>query len=188
MSSEIPPEIVGVISNLAIIAGLPSGSKLNSCKGTYAAADSWIDNFWRWVGNESSEKSLDFINNTITEAIRISKKYPDWQSKICEYVVQLEKSVINLTHVYRKEPATLAQIEIIKLRITKEAFNKSCIVLNNSLRREYESSEPIPINGSLARSAPEMSLIGKESYEKIDVGSAASASSFEVQKNSKNKK
>ena len=70
-SSEIPQSVSNVIQNLSIIAGIPSGSKLNSIKGTYAAADSYIDNILRWFGNESSEKSLDYINNTIDEAIRI---------------------------------------------------------------------------------------------------------------------
>ena len=193
--SDIPQEVVNVVSNLSVISGLPSGAKLNSGKLNYAAADSWIDNFFRFMNNESSEKSLDFINNTITEAVKVAKKYEEWKDKICEYVVAIERAVLNLSHVYRKEPATLAQIEIIKLRITKEAFNKACVVMNKqsprSLRREFESSEPIPITGgSLARSAPEKSKIFEDEYEKIDIGSASSVDTINSSNvnNKKNKK
>ena len=157
-SSEIPQEVSTVIQNLSIIAGIPSGSKLNSIKGTYAAADSYIDNILRWFGNESSEKSLDYINNTIDQAIRISKKYPDWQSQICHYVVQIEKAILNLIHVYRKEPATLAQIEIIKLRITETAFDNSCqnkhILASPSLENSSSSLASSSSNTSSSTVSP----------------------------------
>ena len=181
-SSEIPQEVSHVIQHLSIIAGIPSGSKLNSVEGTYADANSWIDSFWRWRNKESSENSLDYINKTITEAIRVAKKYNEWETQICSYIVSLEKAIINLMHVYRKEPGTLGRIEVIKLRITKQAFDAACKTnitnsLQSSLQTSLQSSMPIPIVNKLSKSLPEISNTNssdetnKEIFDKIDINS-----------------
>lgn len=195
MSSEIPEEVAEVIQKLNIIAGIPSGSKLNSIQGTYAAADSIIDNFWRWIGNESSEKSLDYINNTISDAVRISKKYKEWQGQIGYYVIQLEKAIINLTHVYRKEPVIIAKIEIIKLRITKEAFDKACETKACENKLSLSVTEPIPIpkidtnDKKTAKSLPESKASSSdEQYAKIEINSFDSVSENATPKTTLQKK
>lgn len=190
MSSEIPEEVAEVIQKLNIIAGIPSGSKLNSIQGTYAAADSYIDNFWRWKKGESSKKSLDYINDTISDAIKISKKYREWHEQLCFYIINIEKAIINLTHVYRDEPTTLAKIEIIKLRITKEAFNKAC---ENKL--SLSVTEPIPIpkidtnDKKTAKSLPESKASSSdEQYAKIEINSFDSVSENATPKTTLQKK
>ena len=148
MSARIPRDVEDVLCELSVIANLPSGSKLNSETGTYAAADSYIDAAIRTFYRENVNKTIDHINNTISNAVSVSQVYPGWQEIICQSVVKLNNAINNLIYVYSKKPHSVERIRVILLRITEEAFNSACSAAPEK-RITLTQSAPIAIPTSL---------------------------------------
>lgn len=126
ITSKIPREVEKILCDLSVVGNLPTGSKFNSETQTYAAANSYIDAFLRTFYRENVNKSIDYINKLVDEAILTARKYPAWFEHICTNVLLLDKAVNNLMHVYSGKPATVEKLKIILLRIDRASFHGAC--------------------------------------------------------------
>lgn len=127
ISSEIPREISDIFVDLDFIAKTPTLHKLNTKDRTYANASSWIDAGYRlFVYHEDCDMAIDYINDSITRAIEIARKYPNWKDFIQERVVKISDGLSNLRYTYSLIPkyaGNLSKFDLIKLRIDSKAFS-----------------------------------------------------------------
>lgn len=141
VSSDIPRAVSDILIDLDVIAGIPSGCKLNVKTGTYVSATSWIGAGYRsWKGEECNG-TIDYINDRISESILIAKKHPQWKMVICQKVGLLSDALINLKHTYSLDPRKtkkVSRFDLISLRISKEAFLNACedvVTIENPLTK-----------------------------------------------------
>lgn len=129
ISSEIPPEVSDILIELEVIANIPTMHKFNTKTGTYARANSWIDAGWRgWYG-EDCDGTINHINNKISIAIALARKYPVWRVLICERIANLDRAITNLKHTYSLNPHNsrkLSKFDLIRLRIDPKALSNAC--------------------------------------------------------------
>ena len=127
-TSDIPREVADVFIDLNIIAGIPTNCKLNTCDGTYVDADSFLDGLKRWFKGENRDSTIDYINERIDKAISVCKGHPVWAYHIAERVASILNALVNLEQTYRrkKDEETVSKINVIKLRIDKARFLRTC--------------------------------------------------------------
>lgn len=126
-SADIPRDLRDVLSDLGYIAGLKTGGKYNIKSKTYAAADSWVDAYFRDRDKETKTGAIDFINTALDTAIDLGRKYPAWRAFLTDEVGKISNALTNMEHVYvHRYPGVSSDIKIIRLRIDATAFDMAC--------------------------------------------------------------
>lgn len=127
ISSDIPREVKDVLTKLAYLSKLPTGSKYNITDKSYVPSDSWLGAAKRIYYGESKTAAIDFINKAIDEAISVGRRYNHWKSTLQAHVVALSNALTNAEHTYGvKYPNISAEIDVIRLRIDPSAFIVAC--------------------------------------------------------------
>lgn len=137
ISSEMPREVEDIITDLSVIAGIPTASKLNVSAGTYTAANSLVGAIYRLLTGERRTVTLDYINDRINKAIQVGRKYPEWIDEIANSVEGISNALVNLEHCYSGDARTIGKINTIKIRIEKKRFKRAC---------EIQRTDPISIH------------------------------------------
>jgi len=144
ISSEIPKDVSDILIDLDFITNVPRMHKLNIKLGTYVNAGSWSGAGSRaWYG-ESCGGTIDYINNTITKAIEIARKYPIWTKIICERTANLKRALSNLKCVYSMNSRNIRKIsefDLIDIRISPQALANAC----NQMRDSCLEPDPLDI-------------------------------------------
>ena len=158
-TSDIPREVADIIIDLNIIKHIPTNHKLNVNNKTYVNADSMIGGIWRWWHEETGDTTVDFINKTIDEAVKVCQKYPAWIDYIANNVSEISNALLNLDQIYKRlnQEATVGRIGLIGVRIHKERFFRACqrpiqtsspiaILPSTQVATSVQTSSPIPVN------------------------------------------
>lgn len=119
ISSDIPRDIEELLVDIKFIANLPTGHKYDIESQAYSHSTSLFSRLFRTVfTREDKEKSLGFINKTVSTAIEIMKRYPTWKEFICEQLCRIGNAVTNLKHVYASEPKFVARLETLEIKLS----------------------------------------------------------------------
>lgn len=168
-TSDIPRDIADIIINLNIIKQIPTNHKLNVSTKTYVHADSKIDAFVRWWRSETGDSTVDFINETIDNAIKVCKKHVSWTEHIAECVNDISNALLNLEQIYKRnaQEATVGRIGLVKVRIEKDRFLRTCKDIKiltsdifysdpeaSPVKIENSQSKPLPIPKPIIRTGP----------------------------------
>lgn len=150
-TSDIPRKVSDILINLNIIRNIPTNHKLNVSTKTYVNADSKIEGFWRWWYSETGDSTVDFIDKTINDAIKVCKEYPSWIEHISQIVSDLTDSLLNLRQIYKRlnQEATVGRIGLIEVRINRDRFTRACKGSESSNKiSDAFQTRPVPIPGS----------------------------------------
>lgn len=142
----MPRVVKDILGRLALVGAIPSGYKLNTKTGSYADASSYIHSAMRTFNGEKGSVTYDYIDSTITDAVKIAKEYPKWRGHIREKVLNLEDAIRNQKFIYSKSPVLAEAIGTLLFRITPDAFDEACPGPNKT--------EPRPIAKSLEQGKP----------------------------------
>lgn len=127
ITSDIPREVEDILVDIKYIAGLPPGKKYDIGTKTYVSATNFFTQRRRDIVEETRIKTLDFLNITISNAIKACKRYPKWQELICEEISLTSDALTNVKHVYHNDPSFKGKIDVAILRINPTSFRNACI-------------------------------------------------------------
>jgi hypothetical protein len=126
LSADIPRDLRDVLADLDYIAGLPTSCKYNINSKSYVGSDSWVGAYWRGRDEETKIKSVDYINNTIDQAIEMGRNYPAWRKYLTVSVSKISNALTNMQHTYSSHQGIVSNIKVIRLRIDPKAFMVAC--------------------------------------------------------------
>ena len=160
-TSSIPTDVRDVLLDLRYIGGVPSHHKLNIRTATYVSADSIIGGIKRQLDNlftmeESSSRTVDYINRVIDRAIEVARDNPRWLDLIRSEVIAIKDGLINLISTYERSPYKLGDVNKLKLmllRIEEDAFTSACKEIPNRLANPLASTS-LPIVSPLTNGNP----------------------------------
>lgn len=150
VTSDIPREIEELLVDIKYIAGLPPSHKYDLDSQTYSHASSIFSRVYRtFFTSEDKVKGLNFINRTITTAIQLGRKYPQWQHLIGQELALLTDAITNLKHVYSNKPKFVGQLETAEIKIQPTAFKNACQVPSRATSGPFFMEQPILEEGGL---------------------------------------
>lgn len=127
LTSDIPREIEDLLVDIKYIAGLPPGRKYDLDSENYTHATSLLSRVYRTIfRTKDKDKALDFINKTITNAVLLARRYPQWQPLIGQEITRLGAAITNLKHVYSGQPKFVDRLATAEIKIGPEAFMNAC--------------------------------------------------------------
>lgn len=118
-SSDVPPDVDGLLIDIQFAIGLPCGYKLNVSNYTYSQSSVYESTF-RYMNGESKIKTLNFLNNIITRAVNACIDHPEYQPTILAKVKEMSICINNLISVYANVPLTKCELELMLSKIKYE--------------------------------------------------------------------
>ena len=123
LSSYIPRDVEDLLIDIKYISGLPPGCKYDIESRSYTDATNIFSRCYRTLfTNERRITAFEFINSTISEAIKIAYENTKWVQIICDEISNMKNAMTNLKHVYHNSPRSKGTIETIQIRINHDAF------------------------------------------------------------------
>lgn len=130
-SSEVPAQIKEILKKLNILINLPSHNKLNTHNNSYIRDTSYYGALVRILNGENWSATIDYLNTVIKQSIFAAKQYPLWKDILCEHIIKLAPCISNLKDTYRRNVSCVSELEVIKLQVTREAFETAVMSLNS---------------------------------------------------------
>lgn len=125
ISSDLPREVEELLVHLRVVAGIPPDSKLVLHTGSYVS-DGIIGNLIRKYYRETKEDMIEHIDKLIGTSVELAVKYPVCRKIIGENLMKISQALDHLQKTYAEYATCASKLEIFKLRITPEAFQKAC--------------------------------------------------------------
>lgn len=145
MSFEKSKAVNDLEVHLRIIADIPSSSKYNVLSRTYSPYGSTLASLrtgiFRFVQGENRHSTYNFIEEKITDAIKLIEEYPDQQDYIIRLITNLRTAVSNLANTYTSDPEIRSKYRSLSNRIQK---GNLLALIDLQKRQVTESVETYP--------------------------------------------
>jgi len=132
LSTDTPREVMDLLIDLKMLAGIPTGSKINLHNKSYTSGNTLFNGVYRFIYGQDKNKTVDYIEKILKDAVVISCNYPRYQNIIIDNITSISGGLTNLIHTYSEYKEITFKLDLFILRCTKESFIEACNNINET--------------------------------------------------------